>query len=264
MAGGDRAPWVIGNHDVPRPVSRYAAGGPGAPNESAGLPRVGDPGLRAGTRRARAAALLMLALPGSAYIYQGDELGLPEVVELPDEARQDPTFRRSGGTAPGRDGCRVPLPWSAAGSSFGFSTGGRDGGHAAPWLPQPGYWGQYSVASQIGDPGSFLTLYRSAPQAAAGPPGAGLPDRGPGHAAHELAGLPPDTICFTREPGSSSPRTWARPRCRCRRTPGSCWPAIRSATASSPRTRRCGWRPERAARPVTGDARDGGRRAAAR
>ena len=201
MAGGDRAPWVIGNHDVPRPVSRYAAGGPGAPNESAGLPRVGDPELRAGTRRARAAALLMLALPGSAYIYQGDELGLPEVVELPDEARQDPTFRRSGGTAPGRDGCRVPLPWSATGSSFGFSTGGRDGEHAAPWLPQPGYWGQYSVASQIGDPGSFLNLYRSALKLRRTHPALGYRTENPGTPLMNWLDYAPDTICFTREPG---------------------------------------------------------------
>ena len=201
MAGGDRAPWVIGNHDVPRPVSRYAAGGAGAPNESAGLPRVGDPELRAGTRRARAAALLMLALPGSAYIYQGEELGLPEVVELPDEARQDPTFRRSGGTAPGRDGCRVPLPWSATGSSFGFSTGDRDGEHAAPWLPQPSYWGQYSVASQIGDPGSFLSLYRSALKLRRAHPALGYRTEDPGTPLMSWLDHAPETICFTREPG---------------------------------------------------------------
>ncbi len=201
MAGGDRAPWVIGNHDVPRPVSRYAAGGVGAPNESAGLPRVGDPELRAGTRRARAAALLMLALPGSAYIYQGEELGLPEVVELPDEARQDPTFRRSGGTAPGRDGCRVPLPWSATGSSFGFSTGNRDGEHAAPWLPQPSYWGHYSVASQLGDPGSFLNLYRSALKLRRVHPALGYRTDDPGTPLMSWLDHAPDTICFTREPG---------------------------------------------------------------
>ena len=201
MAGGDRAPWVIGNHDVARPVSRYAAGVAGAPDESAVLPRVGDPELRAGARRARAAALLMLALPGSAYIYQGEELGLPEVVELPDEARQDPTFRRSGGTARGRDGCRVPLPWSATGSSFGFSTAGRDGEHAAPWLPQPSYWGQYSVASQIGDPGSFLNLYRSALKLRRTHPALGYRTDDPGTPLMSWLDCAPDTICFTREPG---------------------------------------------------------------
>ena len=201
MAGGDRAPWVIGNHDVARPVSRYAAGVAGAPNESAALPRVGDPELRAGTRRARAAALLMLALPGSAYIYQGEELGLPEVVELPDEARQDPTFRRSGGMARGRDGCRVPLPWSATGSSFGFSTANRDGEHAAPWLPQPSYWGHYSVASQIGDPGSFLNLYRSALKLRRTHPALGYRTDDPGTPLMSWLDSAPDTICFTREPG---------------------------------------------------------------
>ena len=201
MAGGDRAPWVIGNHDVARPVSRYAAGVAGAPNESAALPRVGDPELRAGTRRARAAALLMLALPGSAYIYQGEELGLPEVVELPDEARQDPTFRRSGGMDRGRDGCRVPLPWSATGSSFGFSTANRDGEHAAPWLPQPSYWGHYSVASQIGDPGSFLNLYRSALKLRRTHPALGYRTDDPGTPLMSWLDSAPDTICFTREPG---------------------------------------------------------------
>ena len=201
IGGGDRAPWVIGNHDVPRPVSRYAAGGAGGPNESAGLPRVGDPELREGVRRARAAALLMLALPGSAYIYQGEELGLPEVAELPDEARQDPTFRRSGGTAPGRDGCRVPLPWTSTGSSFGFSVGGRDGQHAAPWLPQPGYWGQYSVAEQIGDPGSFLNLYRAALKLRRTHPALGLGTPGVGAPLMRWLDSAPGTLAFTREPG---------------------------------------------------------------
>jgi len=202
MAGGDRAPWVIGNHDVPRPVSRYAAGLGGAPNDSAPLPRVGDPELRAGMRRARAAALLMLALPGSAYIYQGEELGLPEVVELPDEARQDPAFRRSGGTARGRDGCRVPLPWTSTGSSFGFSTGNRQGGHAAPWLPQPGYWGHYSVATQIGDPGSFLSLYRAALTLRRTHPALGRgSDDDPGTPLMTWQDSAPRTLCFTREPG---------------------------------------------------------------
>ena len=200
LAGGDRAPWVIGNHDVARPVSRYALGLGGEPNESFGLPRVGDPQLRVGARRARAAALLMLALPGSAYIYQGDELGLPEVVELPDGARQDPAFRRSGGTVPGRDGCRVPLPWTSTGPSFGFSTGSRDREHAAPWLPQPSYWGQYSVARQIEDPGSFLNLYRAAIKLRRTHPalGRGSSPDGPFMTWLETA---PGTLCFTREPG---------------------------------------------------------------
>jgi alpha-glucosidase len=209
MAGGDRAPWVIGNHDVARPVSRYAAGQGGQPNEAAGLPRVGDPEMRAGARRARAAALLLLALPGSAYIYQGEELGLPEVVELPDESRQDPTFRRSGGTVPGRDGCRVPLPWTSTGHSFGFSPAPRDPGDrdgTAPWLPQPSYWGHYSVAGQLGDRDSFLTLYRDALKLRRTHPALGYGrggDTGHDPARPQMQWLdsPEGTLFFSREPG---------------------------------------------------------------
>jgi alpha-glucosidase len=138
MSDGSQAPWVLGNHDVIRPVTRF--GGP---------------------RNARVAALLLFALPGSAYIYQGEELGLPEVLDIPDAARQDPTFRRTGGKRVGRDGCRVPLPWSAHGDSFGFS-GTTSGQSAPPWLPQPAGWGAYSVEEERTDPGSFLSLYRAA------------------------------------------------------------------------------------------------------
>src|SRR4051812_24270149 len=109
-----RAPatWVLSNHDVVRHVTRYGGG-------------------ELGTRRARAAVLLMLALPGGAYIYQGEELGLPEVLDLPDQVRQDPTFHRTSGRELGRDGCRVPIPWSGTTASFGF------GPAQASWLPQP-------------------------------------------------------------------------------------------------------------------------------
>ena len=127
--------WVLSNHDRHRPVTRFGDGG-------------------VGHDRARAAGLLMLALPGSAYIYQGEELGLPEVLDLPDEARQDPTWERSGHTVKGRDGCRVPIPWTVAGSSFGFGDGGS-------WLPQPPGWGEYSVESQRGNAASTLRLYRA-------------------------------------------------------------------------------------------------------
>ncbi|HVT66842.1 MAG TPA: alpha-amylase family glycosyl hydrolase [Trebonia sp.] len=138
FADGARAPWVIGNHDVVRPVTRW------------------------GRAAARAAALLLLALPGSAYVYQGEELGLPEVTDIPDAARQDPAFVRSGGRDGRRDGCRVPLPWDRGGPSFGFSRTTAASSPAAPWLPQPPGWGERSVAAQHGDPGSFLTLYREA------------------------------------------------------------------------------------------------------
>ncbi|HEY0718713.1 MAG TPA: alpha-amylase family glycosyl hydrolase, partial [Streptosporangiaceae bacterium] len=202
MAGGDRAPWVIGNHDVARPVTRYAANQGGQPNDAAGLPRIGDPELPAGFRRARAAALLLLALPGSAYIYQGEELGLPEVVELPDESRQDPTFRRSGGTVPGRDGCRVPLPWTSTGPSFGFSPDPGDGEAVPPWLPQPSYWGNYSVAAQLGDRDSFLSLYRDALQLRRSHPALGFgPGQDAGGPAMQWLSGPDGTLIFSREPG---------------------------------------------------------------
>ena len=110
-----------------------------------------------GTRRARAAALLTAALPGSLYLYQGDELGLPEVEDLPESRRKDPMHFRSNGVDPGRDGCRVPLPWSGTHPPFGFS-----GGDSQPWLPQPNDWAQYTVQSEAADPTSMLSLYRAA------------------------------------------------------------------------------------------------------
>jgi alpha-glucosidase len=145
--------WVLSNHDVTRPVTRY---GRTDTAFSFATKRFGVPSDAAlGTRRARAAALLIAALPGSLYIYQGDELGLPEV-ELPLDAIIDPMHLRSGGVDPGRDGCRVPLPWTSSGPSFGFSRG-----DATAWLPQPAGWGEYAVARQLDDPDSMLTLYRS-------------------------------------------------------------------------------------------------------
>ncbi|WP_137989656.1 glycoside hydrolase family 13 protein [Streptomyces vilmorinianum] len=140
--------WVLSNHDVVRHTTRYGS-----------------------LSRARAAALLMLALPGSAYVYQGEELGLPEVMDLPDELRQDPAFWRGGsaarkGSGSGgepeasgqeglRDGCRVPLPWTPDGPSYGF-------GPCGAWLPQPPEWAALSVAAQHADPSSTLELYRHA------------------------------------------------------------------------------------------------------
>lgn len=128
--------WVLSNHDKQRHVTRY-----------------GDGAL--GLRRARAAALLMLALPGSVYLYQGEELGLPEVLDLPDELRQDPAFRRTGQS---RDGCRVPLPWSGTVPPYGFGPAGG----APAWLPAPPTWRAHSVAAQTGVPDSTLELYRTA------------------------------------------------------------------------------------------------------
>ena len=125
VTGGSRAPWVIGNHDVARPASRYRLDEGFTPQTVSRLIALGDRNADAGARRARAAALVLLALPGSAYIYQGEELGLPEVTDIPDGARQDPRFFRTKGEYPGRDGCRVPLPWSGTGTGFGFSRTGQ-------------------------------------------------------------------------------------------------------------------------------------------
>lgn len=136
---GVRAPatWVLSNHDVTRHVTRYGGGA-------------------LGHQRARAAALLMLALPGPAYVYQGEELGLPEV-ELPDHVLQDPIWTRSGHNERGRDGCRVPIPWIGHVPPYGFAPGGT-----ATWLPMPADWAAFTVAAQDGDPRSMLDLYRRA------------------------------------------------------------------------------------------------------
>ena len=137
-AVGAPTTWVLSNHDVVRHVTRYGGG-------------------ELGTRRARAAALLTLALPGGAYVYQGEELGLPEVVDLPPEVRQDPAFARTDGEDGLRDGCRVPIPWSGDAPPFGFGPG-----PGQPWLPQPADWAELTVARQEADPASMLALYRDA------------------------------------------------------------------------------------------------------
>src|SRR5665647_1880624 len=109
-----------------------------------------------GLRRARAASLVMLGLPGSAYLYQGEELGLPEHTTLDDDLRQDPTWSRSAHTERGRDGCRVPLPWAKDEAGFGFSPTG------ATWLPQPASWAAYALDAQQGVAGSTYETYRNA------------------------------------------------------------------------------------------------------
>ncbi|KAA9377751.1 glycoside hydrolase family 13 protein [Microbispora cellulosiformans] len=135
---GAPATWVLSNHDVKRHVTRYGGG-------------------ERGLRRARAAALLMLALPGSAYVYQGEELGLPEVLDLPERYLQDPQRLRDPDS--GRDGCRVPLPWTDAGEPpYGFSPPGI----RESWLPVPAGWRDLSVEAQVRDGASMLSLYRAA------------------------------------------------------------------------------------------------------
>ncbi|MEU3467041.1 glycoside hydrolase family 13 protein [Streptomyces sp. NPDC006687] len=190
-AVGAPTTWVLSNHDVVRHVTRYGGGAQGL-------------------ARARAAALLMLALPGSAYVYQGEELGLPEVTDLPAEARQDPAFRRRPPAAPApatipapapdpderdakegqdaqegqdglRDGCRVPLPWSGKEPPYGFGPGGS-------WLPQPAGWGGLTVAAQTGDPHSTLELYRAALELRRALPGLGAVEAGQGGPVEDWPG----------------------------------------------------------------------------
>jgi len=152
---GAPATWVLSNHDVTRPVTRYGRADSGFAFDRK---RFGVPtDLSRGIRRARAAALLVAALPGSMYIYQGDELGLPEA-DVPLDKIEDPMHFRSRGVDPGRDGCRVPLPWAGATSPFGFA----DDPDVAPWLPQPAEWSAYTVEAEEADPASTLHLYRAA------------------------------------------------------------------------------------------------------
>jgi alpha-glucosidase len=150
------ATWVLSNHDVVRHVTRYGRAETSYPHENPQRLYRSPVDLELGTRRAWAATLLSLALPGGAYIYQGEELGLWEVEDLPEELLQDPSWKRSGNT---RDGCRVPLPWSGGEAPFGFSPADAA---AAPWLPQPATWKDLTVAAQTGEPGSIFELYRAA------------------------------------------------------------------------------------------------------
>ncbi|WP_108987257.1 glycoside hydrolase family 13 protein [Streptomyces coelicoflavus] len=155
-AAGASATWVLSNHDVVRHATRLVLP-PDTDTDawllSGGRAPAVDPA--AGLRRARAATLLMLALPGSAYLYQGEELGLPEVADLPTEVLQDPIWEQTGHVRKGRDGCRVPLPWTTDGPSYGFGAGGA-------WLPQPPDYTAYAVQAQDGVAGSTLELYRTA------------------------------------------------------------------------------------------------------
>ncbi|WP_308468912.1 glycoside hydrolase family 13 protein [Rathayibacter soli] len=154
---GAPSTWVLSNHDVTRPVTRY---GRDDTSFSFAKKRRGTPtNLTIGQRRARAAALLTAALPGSLYIYQGDELGLPEVEDIPLDRLQDPMHFRSGGIDPGRDGCRVPLPWRGIHPPYGFSPMGAE---SAPWLPQPAAWARLTAEAQLSNTSSMLWLYREA------------------------------------------------------------------------------------------------------
>ena len=136
---------MLSNHDVDRIVSRYGRADTAFSLQQRPYFHSFAVDLRLGTRRARAAALLTMALPGSVYVYQGEELGLWEVEDIPDELRQDPIWQRTGGADPGRDGCRVPLPWSGQEPPFGFSPAGAA---SEPWLPQPKEWRDLTVEAE--------------------------------------------------------------------------------------------------------------------
>lgn len=153
-AVGAPSTWVLSNHDVVRHATRLALTEDNPQGEGIGpkTPNLPDPAV--GLRRARSATAVMLALPGGAYLYQGEELGLPEAIDLPDESRQDPTWFRTNKERYGRDGCRVPLPWEAEGESFGFSDNGQS------WLPQPRQWATYARSVQREDEDSTLNLYK--------------------------------------------------------------------------------------------------------
>jgi alpha-glucosidase len=192
-AVGAPTTWVLSNHDVARHVSRYGRLQPDEPVRALSDFLKGKPfDLELGTRRARAAALLTLALPGGAYIYQGEELGLWEIEDLPEDLLQDPTWKRSGGTDRGRDGCRVPIPWSGDCPPFGYSPSAAT---AEPWLPQPTAWKKLTVEAQSGDEKSVLELYRKALHLRRAHPALGDGTMTWDSTAQE------EVLSFTREPG---------------------------------------------------------------
>jgi alpha-glucosidase len=175
-AVGAPTTWVLSNHDVTRHVTRYGRPGRDEPAD-----------LEVGRRRARAALLLMHALPGSVYHYQGEELGLEEVEDLPEEVLEDPTWERSGHTERGRDGCRVPLPWQGNQPPFGFGPNGS-------WLPQPEHWRAVTAQAQEHDDESMLSLYRTALHTRREHPALG-------DGALSWLDSPEDVLLLRREPG---------------------------------------------------------------
>jgi alpha-glucosidase len=198
-AVGATTTWVLSNHDVVRHATRfgYPVGSPRPRGIRAEDPQ---PDRELGLRRARAATLVMLALPGSSYLYQGEELGLPEVTDLRDEDRRDPQFFKTGGALAGRDGCRIPLPWTTEGPALGFSPRGS----AESWLPIPEWFSAYAVEVEAADPSSTLSFYRAALRTRR--------DWGPGRHPLEWAEAPsPDVLAFRVGPVLVWANTGSRP-----------------------------------------------------
>jgi len=152
---GSTSTWVLSNHDIIRHPTRYADSAvPPSVRINAAIPL--SPAARAqGIRRGTAATMLAFALPGSAYMYQGEELGLHEVVDIPETSAQDPQARVVDGFFATRDGSRVPLPWTSEPPFYGFSS-------SASHLPQPAWFAEASAAAQWEDPASTLALYARA------------------------------------------------------------------------------------------------------
>ena len=165
VEAGATPTWALGNHDVQRVVTRLGrstATDPTTVTNNALGAQTSPVDVEVGRRRARALIAIATAMPGALYLYMGDELGVPEVLDLPDDRREDPVFSHTGGAELGRDGCRVPLPWTDdPATSFGFSTLAEGADRAPePWLPQPTWWGERAVEHLTGDDDSILELHR--------------------------------------------------------------------------------------------------------
>ncbi len=189
MTIGSSPTWALNNHDVQRIVTRLGrsdATDPNTVSNNALETASGEVDVARGTRRARAMITLAMAMPGSLYLYMGEELGVPEVFDIPDDRREDPVFLQTNGERIGRDGCRIPMPWTDDPSTaYGFSAVANDESAPEPWLPQPGWWGTHAVDELDGDDNSILELYRavvSARREFATPQGlvAAVVDLGPG------------------------------------------------------------------------------------
>ncbi len=165
MSIGSSPTWALNNHDVQRIVTRLGrsdATDPNTVSNNALETASGDVDVARGLRRARAMITLAMAMPGSLYLYMGEELGLPEVFDIPDQRREDPVFLQTNGERIGRDGCRIPMPWTDDPSTaYGFSAVANDESAPESWLPQPAWWGTHAVDELDGDENSILELYRA-------------------------------------------------------------------------------------------------------